>query len=243
MWYDRKLSIPLRISSGTISPKHIREHTCDCADAIGVLASMPRCKPAAIRGLRFPGWRIPFRTEGAQIVELAVSLPLLALLFVGTYDVGQAFNVKQKLVATTREAARLAANQSTSDLTNPASGNCSAPTSICAVRDLIDSYLTAANVNDCGLASTSANGTTTWQWEFDASTGCGGNTFKVIINRGYTYTTTSTNAGNTVTVTVEATRVTMSYPYQWQFNRVIQIVGGNIAVSPIPTSAVMQNLN
>lgn len=202
-----------------------------------------RSKSAGLRALWFRCWQVPFSTEGAQIVELAVSLPLLALLFVGTYDVGQAFNVKQKLVAATREAARFAANQSTSDLTNSSSGACSAPTSVCAVRDLIDAYLIAADVNDCGLASATANPSTTWQWEFDASTGCSGNTFTVIINRGYTFTTTSTNAGTNVTVTVEATQITMSYPYQWQFNRVIRIVGGNIGVSPIPTSAVMQNLN
>jgi Flp pilus assembly protein TadG len=204
---------------------------------------MPRSKSRIYQGRWLRCWRLSFRTEGAQIVELAVSLPLLALVFVGTYDVGQAFNLKQKLVATTREAARFASNQSTSDLTNASSGSCSAPASICGIRDLIDSYLNAAGVNDCGLATTAANATTTWQWEFDASTGCEGNTLKVIINRGYTYTTTSTNAGTNVAVTVEATQVTMSYPYQWQFNRLIQIIGGNIGVSPIPTSSVMQNLN
>ena len=58
----------------------------------------------------FQRWRLLIGSEGAQIFELAVSLPLLALLFVGTYDVGQAFNVKQKLVAATREGARFAAN-------------------------------------------------------------------------------------------------------------------------------------
>ncbi len=204
---------------------------------------MQRSQPRRRTRLSLLQCQLPLSTEGAQIVELAVSLPLLALLFVGTYDIGQAFNTKQKLVATTREAARLAANQSTSDLTDSSSGSCSAPSSICAVRDLIDSYLVAANVNDCGLSSTTANATTTWQWEFDAAAGCAGNTFKVIINRGYTYTTTSKLGANNITVTVEATQVTMSYPYQWQFNRVVHILGGNVGVSPIPTSAVMRNLN
>jgi Flp pilus assembly protein TadG len=177
--------------------------------------------------------------EGAQIVELAVSLPLLALLFVGTYDVGQAFNLKQKLVATTREAARSAANQSTADLNGVTAAT---PSSISAIRDVVDSYLIANNINDCGLNTATAGTPVGWSWTFTAK-GCPGGNFILTINRGYTYTTTSTNAGNNVTVTVEATQVTMSYPYQWQFNRFIQMVGGNIAVSPIPTSAVMQNLN
>jgi TadE-like protein len=74
-------------------------------------------------------------SQGAQIVEFAISLPLLAALFVGTYDFGQAFNVKQKLVAATREGARFAANQSTSDLTVAQSQQTPClPASICAVR-------------------------------------------------------------------------------------------------------------
>lgn len=189
--------------------------------------------------------RIICGTEAAQIVEFAVSLPLLAVFFVGTYDFGQAFNLRQKLVAATREAARFAANQPTSDLTNSA-GNCAAPASICAVRDLIDANFLANNVSDCGLGTTNAKPTTNWTWEFDASTGCGSNTLKVVINRGFTFTTTSTNGGANVTLTVEATQVTMSYPYQWQFNRVIKTLvpsANYAAVTAIPTSAVMQNLN
>ena len=181
------------------------------------------------------------KDDGAQIAELAVSLPLLALLFVGTYDVGQAFNVKQKLVAITREATRVAANQSTSDLTD-STGPCSAPNSVCSVVDLIDSSIVSANLNDCGLSGAQANPSTNWQWEFDATCN-GGDTFRVVVNRGFTFTTTSSLNGNNVTVTVEATKITMSYPYKWQFNKVMSILGSNIGVSPIPTSAVMQNLN
>ena len=180
-----------------------------------------------------------FDADAAQIVELAVSLPLLAVLFVGTYDFGQAFNFKQKLVATTREAARLAANQPTTDLSDSSTGNCSAPASICAIRDLIHTNLQNNNMDDCGLGSTNANTTTTWTFEFDASTGCGGNTFQVVINRGYPYNVNSN-------FVVEATQVRMSYPYQWQFNRVIQVLipsANYAAVMPIGTSAVMQNLN
>lgn len=200
---------------------------------------MRRFKSAELRVPWLRCWRMPFSTEGAQIVELAVSLPLLALLFVGTYDVGQAFNTKQKLIAATREAARLAANQSTMDLNG---ATASTPASISAIRDVVDGSLISNNVNDCGLNTATAGTPSGWSWTFTA-TGCPGGNFTLTINRGYTYTTTSTNAGNNVTVTVEATQVTISYPYQWQFNRFIQIVGGNIAVSPIPANAVMQNLN
>ena len=185
--------------------------------------------------------------EAAQIVELAVSLPLLAVLFVTTYDFGEAFNIKQKLVMVTREAARFASNQPTSDLTN-ANAGCKAPLSVCAVRDLIDQLLVSEKVPDCGLGAAQAGSSTAWSWEFDASSGCS-TPFVVVINRGFTYPSTSVKGGiggGRVTVTVEATQVNLSYPYHWQFNQVVKLLGTNSnygAVTTIHTSATMQNLN
>lgn len=187
-------------------------------------------------------------SQGAQIVELAISLPLLAALFVGTYDFGQAFNVKQKLVAATREGARFAASQSTSDLSNAQVNNISClPASICGVREVIDAYIQANNISDCGLSSapSSQPNASNWVWKFTAS-GCPGGDFVLTINRGYTFSETVSSGGTNVTVTVEATQVTMSYPYQWQFNRIMTVlVPGSAysAVTQIPTSAVVQNLN
>ncbi|PYY04272.1 MAG: hypothetical protein DMG69_31010, partial [Acidobacteria bacterium] len=63
-------------------------------------------------------WQRARETQAAQIVELAVTLPVLMILVVGIYDFGQAFNLKQKLAGAVREGARFAANQSTGDLSN-----------------------------------------------------------------------------------------------------------------------------
>lgn len=181
-------------------------------------------------------------TDGAQIVELAVSLPLLTLMFVGTYDFGQAFNLKQKLAGASREGARFAANQNMSDLSTTSTA-CSTlaagpPASICAVRDVIDSYLSAASVFDCSLSSASASQGSGWTWIFTAN-GCSAGNFTVTINRAFTYT----GAGGE---TMEATQVKLSYPYQWHFNRVIRLVVPGTtysAVTNIPTTATVQNLN
>jgi Flp pilus assembly protein TadG len=187
-------------------------------------------------------WRRTWETQAAQIVELAVTLPVLIVLLVGIYDFGQAFNLKQKLAGAAREGVRFAANQSTSDLSN------SSPPSLLAVRDVVDSYLTSNNVNDLGLAAATPGSQTNWSWTF-SGTGAtcvdsGGNSkqFTMTVNRGFSYNVTS--GGNTVTV--EATQVTLSYPYQWQFNRVMNLVVGSAsyaATSCIVTSAAMQNLN
>jgi Flp pilus assembly protein TadG len=181
-------------------------------------------------------------TEAAQIVELAVTLPLLVVIFVGVYDFGQAFNIKQKLSTATREGARFAANESTVDLTD-AAGSCSAPRSICAIRDVVDAYLVANNVNDCGLSSASASlAAGTWTWTFTTTTCPAGSTnpLTLIINRSSTFTNSNTGT------TVEATQVSLNYPYQWHFNRVVQFLvpGATFgAVTQIPTIATVQNLN
>src|SRR6185369_8669437 len=85
--------------------------------------------------------------EASQIVELAVSLPLLLVIVVGITDFGTAFNLKQKLNNAVREGARSASRQNMNDVSNPA------PLSIDAIHDVIDNYLIAAKINDCGLSA------------------------------------------------------------------------------------------
>src|SRR6266436_9353559 len=107
------------------------------------------------------------RTEGSQIAELAVSLPLMMAMMVGIMDFGQAFNLKHKLETATREGARFASNQSSADLTNPA------PASVSSVRDVIRNYLLAAEINDCGLLA-AAPVHAGLVWTYTANTGCPG---------------------------------------------------------------------
>ena len=46
---------------------------------------------------------------GSQIMEFALVLPLLVVFVVAIYDFGQAFNVKEKLNFTVKDAARFGA--------------------------------------------------------------------------------------------------------------------------------------
>ncbi len=187
------------------------------------------------------------QTNGAQIVELAVTLPLLVAIFVGIYDFTSAFNLKHKLTVAAREGARFASNQSSSDLTNLP------PPSILATRDVIDRYLINSNVNDCGLATASATAAGNLKWRLDASgngcptsatttTACPQAGLTLTIQRGYVVRYTP-SGGNPVSV--ESTLVTLCYPYQWQFGQVVTLIVPNVTYgsSHIPTTAVMQNLN
>ena len=175
------------------------------------------------------------RTEGSQIAEFAISLPLLAVIVIGITDFGSAFNLKYKLSNAVREGLRFASTQTASDLSNPI------PLSIAAIHDVVDNYLVGEHVNDCGLSTTSPTNAGL-VWTYSANTGCPGNgTLTLTINRGDTFPTTGGN-----TVTVETTRIRISYPYQWRFSSVVKVLipsSQYAGVTQITTEAVMQNLN
>jgi Flp pilus assembly protein TadG len=157
-------------------------------------------------------------TTGSQIVEFAVSLPLLLVLAVGIFDFGNAYNLKQKVTHTSREAARVGSSQPTSDLT------VATPASILAIRDAVVKDLQTANLSDCGLAGTAplaAGGSTPWKWSFTTSCGSAGN-LVLTIDRGKVITTSMTAGGTNVKLI--GTNATLAYPYQWEFNRVIGLL-------------------
>jgi len=183
-------------------------------------------------------WGLVGDTQGSEIIELAVSLPLLIVFAMGVYDFSSAFILKQKLTHITEEAARVAANQPTGDL----SSGSLCPSSICAIRNVVSQALTAGGVNDCGLSSaTPIKATLTWT--FTASNGnCSG--LILIVNRGVTYTATLASPFQPG-YTIEASSVTLKYPYKWQFNKAISLIapGANYASGLIQSVATMQNLN
>ena len=125
--------------------------------------------------------------EGAEILEFAISLPLLLVVAVGVFDFGSAFTVKQKVGNVALQGARFASNQPTTDLSLPA--GCGAPASICSVRDVVEASLVASKLNNCGLGTVTGAGSGSLAWTFTANSGCAG-TLTLVIERGYVYTAT-----------------------------------------------------
>ena len=160
--------------------------------------------------------------EATQIVEFAVTLPLLMALAVGIFDFGNAYNLKQRLTNAAREGARLGASQPTSDLSNPP------PASVLAVRDVVDHYLTAARINDCGLGSataTASGAAAPWSWTFTGACAGGIGNLVLTVNRGNVFTSPSVKVpGALVPLKVISTQVTLQYPYHWQFSRVASLL-------------------
>jgi Flp pilus assembly protein TadG len=193
------------------------------------------------------GKQLVRQDRAAQLVEFAVSLPLLVLFVVGIFDFSGAFTQKQKLTNVARDAARVAAADPSADVGNLTSG---VPSSITHAFKVVDSYLTANNLTDCGLASQTASSSGATRTYTIAPTGnppCG---ITVIINRGYYFPVTSTTppalncqsqapGGQTALI---GTCVSIQYAYPWKFGRAASLLGRNIAL-PANLSAVAVALN
>jgi Flp pilus assembly protein TadG len=171
--------------------------------------------------------------EAAALIEFAVALPLLVVLVVGIFDFGGAFNLKQELNNAVREGAIFGASQPTNDISIPQ------PPSVDAIRFLVDSYLQTAKINDCGLSAipepVSGGGLL---WVYNASgNGC---SLTLQISRGVKVQT----AGPPVVYLV-CTTVSISYPYQWHFNKVIQLLapGASYNLGNIQSNATAFNMN
>lgn len=178
-------------------------------------------------------------TAGSQVAELAVALPLLMIIVVGITDFGSAFNLKQILNTAAREGGRFASNQTMADVTD------ATPNSVAAIRDVIDNYLIAANVGDCGLATAAAvlvPSKSGLSWKYTANSGCAGSgTLTLTIDRGTALATTGKPP-----VTIESTYISISYPFQWRFGKLMSLIVPNtsyaLGVTPITADATMANL-
>lgn len=181
-------------------------------------------------------------TEGSELIELAVSLPLLAVFAVGIYDFGSAFIVKHKLNSAVMEGIRIASSRPGISLSG--TGTCGGPVAVCLVRDIVTSNLTAGRINTCGLGSATAAPSGSLTWTFTVN--CGPSQQLVLkIERGFFYDATMDGSFSDDSYRMEATRVTLTYPFPWQFGRVFGLLGSSIppSGSPITIVGIMQNID
>src|SRR5713226_10031907 len=172
-------------------------------------------------------------SEGAQLLEFALVLPMLLVIVFGAADFGAAWALKDKLSNAARDAARIAGSQS-----NDLRGGGNPPASVTAVKDVVANYLTNAKVTTCPDSAWTVASAGTFAWQYtSSSTGCGA--FLLKIERGYTYTSGSP------AVTIVATRVTLTYPFTWNIGRLMKLMSPTSTLGNsvnITTTAVMQNL-
>jgi Flp pilus assembly protein TadG len=181
--------------------------------------------------------------RAAQLVEFAVSLPLLVLFVVGIFDFSGAYTLKQKLTNIAATAANTAATDPSNDL---ASGT---PASVVDAFDVISNYMLSNNMNICGLTSSNAaQSGTTPKWTFSKSAaGC---SVTIIVNRGYYYPATGATPPDLNCtpqdpggqLAILSTCVSIQYSYAWKFGRAASLLGRSTALPP-HISAIAVALN
>ncbi len=186
--------------------------------------------------------------RAAQIVEFAVSLPLLVVFVVGIYDFSGAFTLKQKLTNIARDTARIAAADPATDLVQPTTA---LPVSVTDAFQALQGYLTANKIANCGITAPAAPTGMTWTFS-SSGPPCTVGVQTFIINRGYYYpatggglpsaSCTAQNASGSTAVI--STCVSIQYAYQWQFGRVASLIGSTTALpTSITVTAVAMNEN
>lgn len=206
-----------------------------------------RCLAGSARFWKSAGVR---SEQASQLVEFAVTLPLLVVFVVGIFDFSNAFTLKQRLTNIARDAARAAAYGPSSDLAGAAGG---LPVSVADAFQIVNNYLVAGNLNNCGITGTgiAPSGLT---WTFTASgNGCPSAGLTITVNRGYYFTLTpaSTTAVSATTcqsqgapgqVAVISTCVSIQYPYAWRFGNAASLLHANTLL-PTQISAVAVAMN
>ncbi|MGB8579817.1 MAG: TadE/TadG family type IV pilus assembly protein [Candidatus Sulfotelmatobacter sp.] len=193
-------------------------------------------KSAARRrvGLIAPRWQGWGDGRASQVVELALSLPVLVLFVVGIFDFSGALTLKQKLTNAAREGARVAAADPASDM------YASVPVAVSDAFQVVDNYLLSEKINDCGLSGGGTPPTPTESaltWTYTSTGSCPGSGITLTINRGYSPPPVNG-------IYLIGTNVTISYAYKWQFNSVGGLVGTRfLGPSTINTAAEAFNQN
>jgi Flp pilus assembly protein TadG len=176
--------------------------------------------------------------EASQLLEFAITLPLLVVLVVGIFDFGGAFNLKHQLTNAAREGARFGGSLPLTDVSVAA-----VPSAVMGAWQVVDAYLLRSEINDCGLASaTPALSGSTYIWTSTTSTTppapCPAS-LVLTIEPAYAVRNTVNNTD------LICTKVTISYPYQWHFNSVIQLLMPGTtygATLQVAADAVMPNM-
>ena len=183
-------------------------------------------------------------SSGAELVELAVALPLLLVLVIGIIDFARAYNTKHVMSNAAREAARIMASTPLTDSSCPSGWQVSSPgTGIpCAVQTAaisVGNYLTGAGLTSgaCLLTAPAAytpTGTEVLVWTYTC------NDVTLLIDKSYLV---PNGAGG---YSVSATKVTLSYPYSFMFGNIIGLLvkgaTGPSGLQILTTNAVMPNI-
>lgn len=174
--------------------------------------------------------RVWIGDRASQVVETALSLPLLVFFVVGIFDFSGALTLKEKLTNAAREGARVAASDPASDMF------AAVPVAVKDAGDVVDNYLVSENINDCGLGPTlpPTPAQTQLTWTYTSTGTCPTGGITIAINRGCS---TLENG-----IYLIGTCVTINYAYKWQFGGVSGLFGRTF-IGPSTLTATAEAFN
>src|ERR1019366_9718573 len=150
----------------------------------------------------------------------------LVVFVVGIYDFSGAFNQKQKIEQAAQEGAIIAGAQPTSDFV-PLNPGAAGPYSLQTVATAVFNSLVGSGVltnGACGPPTVSGPAGLTWTYTISGCNSAYPNDNLIItINRGWVCGSSGVPCPSGPPVAV-GTSVMVQYPYNWQFNRVIQLL-------------------
>jgi Flp pilus assembly protein TadG len=211
----------------------IRPAECDHAidkradEAGGLMAGKGR---ELIRALQS---RLLRDCRGSELIELAITLPILLVMAVGLSQFSGAFNLSQIVNNAAREGARVAINEfsDSGTLNNCGSGSC-----VAAVAQTVSNYLTNAHVSpQCTFNKTGA-ASGKFTWTFTASGGGTCSLASLKVERSVPIVSAGT--------TVSSTRVTLTYPSPYTMGGVLSLLGRTLTMpTSLTSNAIMENIN
>lgn len=179
-------------------------------------------------------------SEGAELLEFALALPLILVMLAGLLDFANAYHLNQKLANAAREGARVASSEPMSDITQ------TSPDTVRAVKEDVTTYLKNAGVNTSFIGTSMAackdpsGNTISFCWQYMSTSKYG-----LRIERNYQIPGDPNNPGSGTYIT--GNKVTLMCPYNWTFgfNRVIQLMipsANIVGTITITTDASMAQL-
>lgn len=165
-------------------------------------------------------------SAGAQLVELALIVPILLLIVIGIWDFGNAFAMKQKLTNAARGAARIMVSTPFLNPSNPIGCTTAVPCSVVAAATSVENYLTNANLNGSWITPSSptnnpSTGSCEWTWTSSPSNSTTSNYYKLDIIGNVWIESDGTvvpfGSSSAAAGSMLATQVTLEYPVSWNW--------------------------
>lgn len=157
-------------------------------------------------------------TDGVELLEFGLALPILLVVVIGIIDFASAYNTKHVMSNAAREAARLIVSTPLSDSScpsgwDPASPASGTPCPVKAAAISVANYMTDAGLNTASCLSTaSPTYSSLLTWTYSCSN------VKLVINKAYVIPNSSGG------YSISGTHVTLQYPYTFIFGRIVGLL-------------------